>query len=118
MPASFDPADVPADQPAGGGTPIISASSARTYVNPVLNADFPDPAVMQAPDGYYYAYATQTLRDRGWINIQVARSADLVHWQHLGDALPNKPNWARGTQDLWAPYVLHDGTRYLMYYSA
>ena len=91
---------------------------AGTYVNPVFDADFPDPAVILADDGRYYAYATQTLRDGGWINIQVARSADLVHWQQLGDALPEKPSWAQNTQDFWAPYVLHDGERYLMYYSA
>jgi arabinan endo-1,5-alpha-L-arabinosidase len=74
--------------------------------------------VISAPDGSYYAYATQTLRDAHWINIQVARSADLVHWQILGDALPEKPSWAHETQDFWAPFVLHDGQRYLMYYSA
>ena len=95
-----------------------SGAAAGTYVNPILDADFPDPAVILAPDGFYYAYATQTLRDGEWINIQVARSADLVHWQHLGDALPDKPNWARETQDFWAPFVLYDGERYLMYYSA
>ena len=32
------------------------------YANPILDADFPDPAVILAADGYYYAYATQTLR--------------------------------------------------------
>ncbi len=91
---------------------------ATTYVNPVFDEDFPDPAVIHAADGYYYAYATQTLRDGHWINIQVARSADLVHWERLGDALPEKPKWARETQDFWAPFVLNDGQRYLMYYSA
>jgi arabinan endo-1,5-alpha-L-arabinosidase len=96
----------------------VPATATGTYVNPVLDADFPDPSVIQAPDGFYYAYATQTLRDGAWINIQVARSADLVHWQHLGEALPEKPSWARETQDFWAPYVLRDGDRYLMYYSA
>jgi arabinan endo-1,5-alpha-L-arabinosidase len=84
----------------------------------VHDEDFPDPAVILAPDGFYYAYATQTLRDGHWVNIQVARSMDLVHWQQLGDALPDKPGWARDTQDFWAPYVLRDGERYLMYYSA
>src|SRR4051812_3409784 len=113
MNSPFDSADPAAAQPAD-----IAARTAAVYVNPVLDADFPDPAVIHAPDGYYYAYATQTLRDTGWVNIQVARSADLVHWQHLGDALPEKPCWARGTQDFWAPYVLYDGDRYLMYYSA
>ena len=92
------------------------APVAATYVNPVLDSDFPDPAVILASDGYYYAYATQTLRDGHWINVQVARSFDLVHWQHLGDAMPNKPDWARETQDIWAPFVLKDGDRYLMYY--
>jgi len=96
----------------------VPAPVAGTYVNPVLDADFPDPAVILAPDGHYYAYATQTLREGTWINIQVARSADLVHWDFLGDAMPQKPDWARETQDLWAPFVLQDGDRYLMYFSA
>lgn len=103
---------------ATGSSATTPALVAGTYANPVLDADFPDPAVILAPDGFYYAYATQTLRDGQWINIQVARSADLVHWQHLGDALPDKPAWARDTQDFWAPFVLYDGERYLMYYSA
>jgi len=94
------------------------ALSLRTYVNPVLDEDFPDPAVIQAPDGYYYAYATQTLRDGKWTNIQVARSADLIHWDLIGDALPQKPDWAQETQDFWAPSVIYDGTSYFMYYSA
>jgi arabinan endo-1,5-alpha-L-arabinosidase len=90
----------------------------QTYTNPVLDCDFPDPAVLRAPDGLFYAYATQSLRADGWINIQVARSPDLIHWEHLGDALPNKPSWALTTQDFWAPYVLFDGSKYFMYYSA
>nr|NUR37634.1 family 43 glycosylhydrolase [Sphingomonas sp.] len=91
-----------------------------TYTNPILDEDFPDPAVILAADGYYYAYATQTLRGDHWINVQVARSADLIHWQHLGDALPEKPVWASTTQDFWAPSVIYDSSSstYFMYYSA
>jgi arabinan endo-1,5-alpha-L-arabinosidase len=88
------------------------------YVNPILDSDFPDPAVIHAPDGLYYAYATQTLREGRWINIQLARSADLVNWDLLGDALPEKPDWAQETQDFWAPSVIFDGSTYFMYYSA
>ena len=73
--------------------------SAPSYANPILDHDFPYLAVIRAPDGFYYAYATQTLLDGAWINIQVARSADLVHWDHLGDALPDRPDWASETQD-------------------
>ena len=102
---------------------IFTAAAAQgrpapTYANPVLDADFPDPTVIRAPDGFYYGYATQTERGGRMINIQVARSADLTHWQNLGDALPVKPAWASKTQDFWAPHVLRDRSRYIMYYSA
>lgn len=89
-----------------------------TFANPVLDADFPDPTVIRAADGFYYAYATQGQRDGKMANIQVARSSDLVRWQQLGDALPAKPAWASQTQDFWAPHVLGDGGRYFLYYSA
>ena len=88
------------------------------HSNPVLDADFPDPAVIRAPDGFYYAYATQTERDGKWVNLQVARSTDLRKWEYLGDALPAKPGWASKTQDFWAPHVQQADGRYFLYYSA
>ena len=99
------------------GCRTATAPPPVNYSNPVLDADFPDPAIIKAGDGYYYAYATQTDRDGRMINLQVARSGDLVHWQHLGDALPVKPSWASKTQDFWAPHVLYDSGRYYLYYS-
>ena len=98
--------------------PIARTEAPPAIVNPVLDADFPDPAVIRAPDGFYYAYATQTERDGKMVNIQVARSRTLAQWEHLGDALPAKPGWASKTQDFWAPHVERDGGRYVMYYSA
>ena len=97
---------------------LLLAPRPGFYVNPILDTDFPDPAVIHAPDGHYYAYATQSLRDGQWINIQVARSSDLIHWEQIGDALPEKPSWAQETQDFWAPSVIFDGSTYFMYYSA
>jgi arabinan endo-1,5-alpha-L-arabinosidase len=114
MTSPFDSAAVPGNS----GSSSTRAKPSGVYVNPILDEDFPDPAVIHAPDGYYYAYATQTLRDGKWINIQVARSSDLIHWEDLGDALPEKPEWARSTQDFWAPSVIFDGSTYFMYYSA
>jgi len=106
-----------ADLPSNASEPV-SSTRAGSFVNPVLDEDFPDPAVILAPDGFYYAYATQTLREGKWINIQVARSRDLVEWEHLGDALPEKPSWAQTTQDFWAPTVIFDGSTWFIYYSA
>jgi arabinan endo-1,5-alpha-L-arabinosidase len=88
------------------------------FANPLIDSDFPDPAILRAADGYYYAYATQTERDGHWINLQVARSRDLVDWRQLGDALPAKPGWASRTQDFWAPHVVEQDGRYVLYYSA
>lgn len=96
----------------------VAVSAAASYTNPILDADFPDPTVLRASNGSYYAYATQGERDGTTVNMQVARSPDLGTWERLGDALPVKPAWANQTQDFWAPHVSeHDGTYYL-YYSA
>ncbi len=83
-----------------------------------IDADFPDPAVLRAEDGSYYAYATQGSVAGRMVNIQLARSPDLAQWQHLGDALPVKPAWASRTQDFWAPHVARVGEGYALYYSA
>jgi arabinan endo-1,5-alpha-L-arabinosidase len=95
-------------------------TKAETYSNPVLATDLPDPAVLQAPDGWFYAYATQSDARGTMLNIQVARSRNLVHWEHLGDALPRKPKWGTRKQVFWAPHVIFDRElkRYFMYYSA
>ena len=86
--------------------------------NPVIDANFPDPAALKASDGFYYVYATQGEVDGKMQNIQVARSRDLATWERVGDAMPTKPRWASETQDFWAPHVsMHDG-RYYLYYSA
>ena len=100
------------------GCATASGDAPATFANPVIDSDFPDPAILRAKDGYYYVYATQTEREGKWVNLQVARSRDLVAWEPLGDAMPAKPGWASKTQDFWAPHVAeHDGLYYL-YYSA
>ena len=52
--------------------------------NPVIDANFRDPAALKAPDGYYYVYATQV--ESKVQNIQFARSRDLMMRERLGDA--------------------------------
>jgi arabinan endo-1,5-alpha-L-arabinosidase len=91
-------------------TPVRSA-----FTNPVLDQDFPDPDVLQVSDTYY-AYAT----NGNDINIQVARSMDLVHWEVLEDALPKLPTWAvQKFGWAWAPEVFSPSAgRYVMYFTA
>lgn len=64
--------------------------TAKSWSNPVFDADFPDPTVIRAGDGFFYAYATQAVVGAVTNNIQLARSADLVNWERLPDALPEK----------------------------
>lgn len=87
----------------------------------VFDHDFPDPTLIRANDGLYYAYATQGVRETGAsevINIQLARSKDLKSWEHLGEALPNKPSWASSTQKFWAPHIHFANNQYYLYFSA
>lgn len=98
---------------------LAAASPAPRYTNPVIDHDFPDPAVIRADDGSYYVYATQSAgADGKFRNIAGARSRDLVHWTEIGDLLPNKPSWASKTQDIWAPHVIAARGRYYLYFSA
>jgi arabinan endo-1,5-alpha-L-arabinosidase len=88
------------------------------FINPVLDRDFADPTVIRAADGFYYAYGTNTGgKDGRMINIQVAKSANLVQWELVGDALPQRPFWAN--KDFWAPHVSYDSgmKKYFLYYS-
>jgi arabinan endo-1,5-alpha-L-arabinosidase len=98
-------------------TPLVREITATPalFTNPVLDADFPDPDVLKVGETYY-AYATNS---RG-INVQVARSKDLVKWELLGDALPARPEWAvQKFGYVWAPevYQPQDGD-YVMYHVA
>ena len=85
--------------------------SERRAGPPVYDGDFPDPFVLVAPDGRYFAYGTQT----GDFNIQVMESDDLARWRHRGDALPKLPPWA-SSGNTWAPAVL-ECRDYVMYYA-
>lgn len=90
-----------------------------SYTNPVLDADFPDPSTVFAPDGWYYAYSSQhTTKDR-WAHVPVARSRDFVTWRLLGDAMPNRPAWSQQQWEFaWAPHVIEEDGTYYLYYSA
>src|SRR5215204_139084 len=105
--------------PGGAAPPRASAERrARSYANPVFDEDFPDPTVIDAGGGWYYAYATQGDVAGRVQNIQVARSRDLIAWERAGDALPVKPSWASQTQLFWAPDVHRRGRTFYMYFSA
>jgi hypothetical protein len=87
------------------------------YKNPVIRWDFADPHVIKASAGFYYAYSTEHLTYERLAYIPVARSRDLVDWELLPDAMPEKPEWSDTTRDFWAPGVIQADGRYYMYFS-
>jgi len=108
-----------ADTLAFGQTQTLFNRKVPLFQNPVFDFDFPDPTVVRAGDGYFYAYATQAVVDGKLHHIQVARSEDLGNWTRMPDALPQKPVWAdKFEPKFWAPHVSFADGKYFMYYSA
>lgn len=89
--------------------------SGPSFTNPVYKFDFPDPHVIRVEDTYY-AYATT---NGSSVNIRVMRSADLLNWETLGDALPGLPSWSvLNAGFTWAPGVMEIEDQFVMYYTA
>ncbi|MFN8505640.1 family 43 glycosylhydrolase [Kouleothrix sp.] len=115
LPSAAPTAAQPTPQPSAAPTALPTPGPDQ-FANPVIDQDFPDPDVLQV-GGEYYAYATNSAGK----NIQVARSADLVAWQMLDDALPIQPDWAALNFGLiWAPEVTSwdGGKTFTMYFVA
>jgi beta-xylosidase len=103
------------DDGGGGeaGPPATTAAAPRQFTNPVLTGNFADPHILKVGDTWY-AYATGDLV----VNLQVARSADLVRWERLDDALPELPAWSVLQKGLtWAPEVARTPAGYVLYYT-
>ncbi|HYY94910.1 MAG TPA: family 43 glycosylhydrolase [Pyrinomonadaceae bacterium] len=88
------------------------AQERAAYRNPVVAGDYPDPSVARAGDVYWAATTTGD-----WApHFALLRSRDLVNWEKVGYVFQTKPAWAKG--DFWAPEVVNDGGRFLVFYAA
>ena len=92
--------------------PAPAQDRRATYNNPVIEGDYPDPSVMRVGQEFWAATTTG-----GWApHFALLRSRDLVNWEKVGYAFQTKPSWAK--TDFWAPEVVNDGGRILLYYTA
>jgi beta-xylosidase len=115
-PASPRPTAPPSATPSEPAPSIVG----DTFTNPVIGRNFPDPHVIRAND-MYFAYSTTS----AGINIRYARSADLVEWEIVGEALPALASWSGPTplfddvahKATWAPAVAQVGDGFVMYYT-
>jgi arabinan endo-1,5-alpha-L-arabinosidase len=115
--ACTQPAPSPTAPPPSTPSPAARAHPG-TYTNPVFDHDAPDPGVLRAPNGTYYAYTTQSIY-LDIVEIPILASRDLVHWRRVGDAFPHAPDWVIGGSagDMWAPHPLYWQGRYLLFYA-
>lgn len=91
-----------AAQPAGKEIGVIA--------NPVLPGDHPDPSIIRVGGTYWM---TSTSGD--WSpQFVLYRSDDLQHWRSAGAVFSHQPTWATGS--FWAPEIVSDGGRVLVYY--
>jgi len=87
----------------------------ETYQNPVHDANFPDPFVLDTEDGYL-AYATNDATT----NVPTLTSDDLVEWREGEDAMPDLAPWVTAG-NTWAPEVLRregNPDTHVLYYTA
>lgn len=120
----------------GGGVstspamPLLAASIATEYVNPVKITvpsggtveSCPDPSVIhgqKAGDDNWYVYCTDDrFTDGGKVHyITISASKDLVNWKYVGDVFQRKPDWVTSGGWLWAPDIQFFNGKYYLYYT-
>lgn len=94
----------------------INLSATKTYKNPVLAINFPDPTVFyDQQDKCFYAWCTFDAKYLYW-----QRSTDLVHWE-TSNVLPFPHSVFASLKQFgkhfWAPQITKIGNQYLLYFT-
>jgi beta-xylosidase len=90
----------------------------------VYSADFPDPTIVNAANGHYYAFSTNSIYGAlDWPLVPSAVTSDLTTWTRgtPSDALARRPTWQVQTPLLeknWAPAVHQFDATWVMYFVA
>lgn len=80
--------------------------------NPVITGDHPDPSIIRVGGTYWTASTSGDWSPQ----FALFKSVDLQHWIAAGSVFPVQPEWATGS--FWAPELVSDGGRVLVYYVA
>ncbi|PXX44215.1 glycoside hydrolase family 43 protein [Undibacterium pigrum] len=88
-----------------------------SYQNPIIHADYSDPDVIRVADRYYMTSSSFNSAP----GLPLLESADMVHWQLVGHALPQqlpladfaRPQHGNG---VWAPCLRYHNHRFWIFY--
>lgn len=95
---------------------VWNPDKGKTYVNPVINADYSDPDVCRVGNDYYMTSSSFNC----FPGLQILHSTDLVNWEIVGAALEDYPGneWAESVQHgkaVWAPAIRHHNGEFYIY---
>ena len=92
---------------------VKSDDKATTYTNPVIDNNAPDPTVIRAKDGTFYAYSTMM-----YGNVPVYKSQDMINWEYIGGAFRKGevPKFVPKA-NIWAPDINYIEGKYVLYFS-
>ncbi len=108
-----DAASAPAPSTPASVAPTKEVAPAGTYINPVLDADRPDPCVLRVGNTFYMLHTMGGVP--AW---PLYTSSDLTHWQFTKHLLTpeNRPAWIKDA--LWAPEVHRVGPKFVITFTA
>jgi len=89
----------------------------KTYNNPVLPGDHPDPTLLKVGDDFYHCGSTFHFTPY----MPIYHSKDLVHWEVIGRVLPpSKAGWVsdRPSAGIWQGAITYFYGSYWIYFSA
>lgn len=89
----------------------------KTYTNPVLPGDHPDPTLLKVGDDFYHCGSTFHFTPY----MPIYHSKDLVHWEVIGRVLPpSKADWIsdRPSTGIWQGAITYFYGSYWIYFSA
>ena len=94
----------------GCTTETVQQEEEKTYTNPVIMGDFPDPSIIRVEDTFYAVGTTNDFAP----NYPIYESTDLVNWTRIASVFSEPPAWA--SEDFWAPELFYkEGTFYVYY---
>jgi xylan 1,4-beta-xylosidase len=89
----------------------------KTYVNPILPGDHPDPTLLKVGDDFYHCGSSFHFTPY----MPIYHSKDLVHWEVVGRVLPPlKAGWVsdRPSEGTWQGAITYFYGSYWIYFSS
>ena len=83
------------------------SSCTRTYTNPVLGGDYPDPSIMREGEDYYMTHSSFDYNP----GLVVWHSRDLVNWEPISYALQTYLG------SVWAPDISKVDGKFCIYFT-